>query len=293
MTNERLPTAKEIDATDTPDGQHAVHIFLGKNIPAAEEYFEQHSFLAIEDLSGMGPVGFRYYVVAAVNYLKGENSVGDDSMASAFGGLVAWRINQDSQGLTEVLPVIRGAVQYVLEHVDKFDFDLEDGRDTIYGDVAGDYRELLRRLDWLAAEAAKGKPYATNEFLGKNLATAEAEFSDHPSLAIDNLQGMRGRAYCFHIAALINYLRSNDSVNDHGTAHHFRLGVAWRLDLDRQPISEALPVIYEGIQYVLDHLDKYGFNLEEKHDPVYGDVKGDFRKVLETLELLSRETGMN
>jgi hypothetical protein len=71
VSDERLPTAEEI-ANDSLDGRYAIKHFLGKTLAEAEELFAEGCAHGIpltytEDLYFMEPVGFRFYIRAAVN----------------------------------------------------------------------------------------------------------------------------------------------------------------------------------------------------------------------------------
>lgn len=71
-TSERLPlpSAREINPFDDLDGIEAEKHFLGKSIDEAERLLAENFSRYQEDLMFMGPVAFRYYLPAAIRYLK-------------------------------------------------------------------------------------------------------------------------------------------------------------------------------------------------------------------------------
>ena len=81
-----LPTAKEINPYDDLDGQYAEKHFLGKTLDEAEALFRESSITYQEDLMFMGPVAFRFYVQAAINYVESESARGDSDMISCLQG---------------------------------------------------------------------------------------------------------------------------------------------------------------------------------------------------------------
>jgi hypothetical protein len=65
-----LPTVEEINPVpENLDGQNAVRNFLGKSLDEAEALFRESSITYQEDLMFMGPPAFRFYVLAAINYI--------------------------------------------------------------------------------------------------------------------------------------------------------------------------------------------------------------------------------
>ena len=89
----------------------------------------------------MGPKAFCYYVHAAINYLKSHSSDHDSSSVLMFHTALAFQLMQKAD-IVEAFPDLREAVQYIIDHWEKF-VDLDP---AIYGDLKEDYARLLGAL---------------------------------------------------------------------------------------------------------------------------------------------------
>jgi hypothetical protein len=134
----RLPTANEINPTgDSLDGKHAERMFLGKTLEEAEGLFRENSLFYQEDLMFMGPMGFRYYVFAAINYLRSGASEGDSDMASSFAGLLEQRVKFELKELSPIAGDLASICRYMVDNYGKFKVAAH-----IYGDVRSRYAAL-------------------------------------------------------------------------------------------------------------------------------------------------------
>ena len=79
-----LPTRQEINVHDSLDEQSACEHFLGKTLEEAEALFRDNSLYYQEDLMFMGPIGFRFYVPALVNYIRSNAATGDADIINCF-----------------------------------------------------------------------------------------------------------------------------------------------------------------------------------------------------------------
>ncbi len=138
--NTRLPSAEEINVFDSLDERSAVEHFLGKDLEQAEALFREDLYW--EDLMWMGPIAFRFYVSAAINYLLSDEAENDAYAASSFCSLIGFRLDHKPADVVPVGPVIREGIIGVLKDFDRYGPDI-----AIFGDVAGRYRALLSRLD--------------------------------------------------------------------------------------------------------------------------------------------------
>jgi hypothetical protein len=138
--NTRLPTAEEINVFDSLDERSAVEHFLGKDLEQAEALFREDHYW--EDLMWMGPIAFRFYVSAAINYLLSDEAENDAYAASSFCSLIGFRLDHTPADVVPVGPVIREGIIGVLKDFDRYGPDI-----AIFGDVAGRYRALLSTLD--------------------------------------------------------------------------------------------------------------------------------------------------
>jgi len=137
----RLPTETEINVFDSLDERCAVEHFLGKTREQAQALFREDFFRHNEYLMFMGPVAFRYYVRAAVDYLLGAGEDLGPAEAWSFCSLIAFRLDTGADEVAPVASVVREGLLGVLERVD---VDGDDARP--YGDLAARCRALLARL---------------------------------------------------------------------------------------------------------------------------------------------------
>lgn len=137
----RIPTADEINVYDSLDERWALKNFLGKTLEEAEALFRENDIFYLGDLLWMGPKAFCYYVVAAIHYLKSDSSEGRSDAVNWFQGSVESRLRDDRGELATAIPDLRSAVQFILDHWEKF--DVSPG---IYGNLKGKYDRLLREL---------------------------------------------------------------------------------------------------------------------------------------------------
>ena len=137
-----IPSAADINVFNTLDEKHAVKNFLGKNLAQAEAMFRENFLHYQEDLFWMGPKAFCFYVLAAMNYLRSEQSSGDADAANTFRGCVEFQAEQHSGGIAPALPAIRECLRAMLDEIDRYDCDPD-----IYGDMAKKYQKLLAKLE--------------------------------------------------------------------------------------------------------------------------------------------------
>jgi hypothetical protein len=136
-----LPTERDINVFDSLDELHAVKNFLGKTLEQAQALFCENFLCYQEDLLFMGPKAFRFYVVAAINYLLSEEANDDPDAASSFCFLIEHRLEYEPTEIIPVGSIIREGILGILNDFDRY------GCCEIYGDVAERYRNLLSRLD--------------------------------------------------------------------------------------------------------------------------------------------------
>lgn len=93
---------------------------LGKTLEQAEELFWDNALLYQEDLMFMGPVAFRFYVPAYVNYLRSEASSGDPDAVNCFVSLVRHRWEFEPDELKPGRELLLDACRSVLAEWDRF-----------------------------------------------------------------------------------------------------------------------------------------------------------------------------
>ena len=106
-----LPTRAEINVYDSLDERYACDHFLGKTLEEAQALFANNALVYQEDLMFMGPVAFRFYVEAAIRYIEATR---DDSMVSAFAGVLEHRLEFERAELTPVAPQLAAICRFIL-----------------------------------------------------------------------------------------------------------------------------------------------------------------------------------
>jgi hypothetical protein len=109
-TETHLPNAAEINLFDSLDERTAVEHFLGKELKQAEALFRENFLVYQEDLMWMGPIAFRFYVPAAIDYLLSEQSDNDTDAVSSFCGVIEFRLDHEPAEVTPVGQLIREGI---------------------------------------------------------------------------------------------------------------------------------------------------------------------------------------
>jgi hypothetical protein len=136
----RLPTADEINVFDSIDERCARKNFLGKDLEQAQSLFRENFRRYQEDLMWMGPIAFRFYVPAAINYLQSEEADYDADAANSFCTLIEFRLDYEPTEIAPVKSILREGILGILKDFDRYESEM-------YGDVVERYRVLLSRLD--------------------------------------------------------------------------------------------------------------------------------------------------
>jgi hypothetical protein len=144
----RLPTAREINPVpEDLDGRCAERHFLGKTLEEAEALFREASIVYQEDLMFMGPVGFRFYVHAAIEYIRSDASTDDSDIINCFATILEHRIEREPEELVAVAPHLAAACRYICEHYERF---------GLMPEIYGDLRPRFRRLEQAFLQRAEG-----------------------------------------------------------------------------------------------------------------------------------------
>ncbi len=107
----KLPTEAEINVHDSLDERCACDHFLGKTLKDAEALFADNALVYLEDLMFMGPSAFRFYVEAAIHYIKATK---DHEMVSAFAGVLEHRLEFERSELAPVAPQLAEICRFIL-----------------------------------------------------------------------------------------------------------------------------------------------------------------------------------
>src|SRR5438874_2367336 len=92
-----LPNRRDfVPVDDNLDAESACGNFLGKTLKEAEEFIRKSSPNSAGDLMWMGPVAFRYYIDAAISYIKSECATGDGDFIAQLATALEHRRRYDS-----------------------------------------------------------------------------------------------------------------------------------------------------------------------------------------------------
>jgi hypothetical protein len=149
----KVPTEAEWGTPDPADLDvaHARKMFLGKEAADSVSMFSESVLERIEDLQFMPPVPFRYYVFALRDYVLSpqarEQELDASDSASAFLGLIEWRLQEVPDSIAPVIGELLPAVHFVAERQADYAAD-----PAIYGD----FRVRADRIKALAGRLTTG-----------------------------------------------------------------------------------------------------------------------------------------
>ncbi|MDB5297027.1 MAG: hypothetical protein JWO31_3010 [Phycisphaerales bacterium] len=102
--------------------------------------FRENALYYQEDLMWMGPVAFRFYVPAFIQYIDSVDSQGDADAINCFHGLIRFWLDHYHREVVPVLGSLAAACRYVLNHYDKFEVP------SVYGNLREEFEHLLSAL---------------------------------------------------------------------------------------------------------------------------------------------------
>ena len=132
-----LPTREEINVHDSLDERTACEHFLGKTLDEAEELFQENSLYYQEDLMWMGPIAFRFYVQALLNYIQSDSSIGDSDIINCFADFLEYRLEREAAELRPIAENLASVCAYIVHYHAKFELQPE-----IYGDLRPRFKNL-------------------------------------------------------------------------------------------------------------------------------------------------------
>jgi hypothetical protein len=148
MARTSIPGRDDINVHDSLDERVAVEHFLGKNLEEAELLFRER-LGAYEDLQWMGPVAFRYYVRAALNYLESEAARGDTDSVGCFATALEFWIDHAPDALIPVARELALACEQIVADWDRF------ASAAAHDDERARYVALHERLDVIAEQGSQ------------------------------------------------------------------------------------------------------------------------------------------
>ena len=119
-----IPTASDIcPNADNLDGLLAVQHFLGKDLKQAENMFAEDRGYGEywEDLSFMGPIAFRYYVLSAARYLMSERAAGDFGAALSFASCIIDRFQFEPDDILGISTKLRQVISHLISTLGKLE----------------------------------------------------------------------------------------------------------------------------------------------------------------------------
>ncbi len=142
---ERLPTQSEI-ADKSPDGVCAIKHFYGKSLKKAQQLFVNGGIsLCGEDFLWMNPIGFRFYIRAAINFCLSPRADGDSDLVSSLAGILSLWHEQHPHELDSCSRFLAGFCTSVVAQFDRFDAD-----PAIYVGLREQYEQLADTFGRLA-----------------------------------------------------------------------------------------------------------------------------------------------
>lgn len=143
-----IPTREEINVYDSLDERVSCERFLGKNLDEAEALFRENAARFQENLYWMGPVAFRYYVIALVNYIQSPFAEGNSSAVSYFELVLEYRLEYSAVEMVPIAGQLAAICDYIIENYDRFHVPR-----SIYGDFRPRYVALRDAYTQLAGSA--------------------------------------------------------------------------------------------------------------------------------------------
>jgi hypothetical protein len=95
----------------------------------------------------MGPVAFRYYIDAAINFVRSEAATNESDFMNGLASTLELRLNQERTEMAPVAARLADFCREIVEQWSRFDIGSE-----VYGDVRGRYQTLHNAFSCLAAE---------------------------------------------------------------------------------------------------------------------------------------------
>jgi len=131
------------------DARYVIEHFLGKSREKVQREFRGHASSYAEDFAYMGPEGLRYYLPAALEYLRDEQSDGDSDFCS--GLLCSLSIQAEHAKMPrDVLACMKEVADYCDSHRERFGLADHD-------ELEDDYIATIRKTAELGA-APNGGP---------------------------------------------------------------------------------------------------------------------------------------
>jgi hypothetical protein len=132
-----IPSRQDINVYDSLDERSACEHFLGKTLEQAEALFRENSLYYQEDLMFMGASAFRFYVQAAISYIRSDSATDDHAIVSCFAGILEHRLEYESAELVPIASQLASICGYIIEHYERFNLTPE-----IFGDVRARFQAL-------------------------------------------------------------------------------------------------------------------------------------------------------
>jgi hypothetical protein len=120
---------------------------------------------------------------------------------------------------------------------------------------------------------------AVENFLGKTVSDAEALFDENALSRMQDLYWMGPVAFCYYVAAAINYIKSACFAKDSDAINGLFGMLEFRLDDGPQAIGPVIPQLRAAVQYIIENWSKFDADPE-----IYGDLRSQYNEMLKTLD---------
>lgn len=131
-----IPSHQDINVYDSLDERSACEHFLGKTLEQAEALFRENSLHYQEDLMFMGASAFRFYVQAAISYIRSDSATDDHAIVSCLASILEHRLEYEAAELVSIASQLALICGYIVEHYERFN------PPEIFGDVRARFQAL-------------------------------------------------------------------------------------------------------------------------------------------------------
>ena len=121
-----LPSAREINPIpECLDGRYAEEHFLGKDLDGAVTLFADNFLRYQEDLMSMGPVAFKFYIRAAIDYAESDEARFDCDIARTVVLLLDHKWHYEAGHVADLRELFLGYAERLIERMSSMDFQSE------------------------------------------------------------------------------------------------------------------------------------------------------------------------
>ena len=146
--NQVLPSSEDFERGGNHFAWSARDDLLGKSLAEVEAMFRHCSLVRAMDLDDMGPAAFRFYVPAAIAYVRSADADGDSDVINYLASSFRRHLQHNRAEFVSIASSLADFCSYVASHIERFDASPE-----IYGDLRGAYTALATAFHDLAQDS--------------------------------------------------------------------------------------------------------------------------------------------